>query len=92
MEYNICKFCGKKLKTYYFDHYDVCFYCTCDGMKKYSHLMDELRSLNNQIDKKKDEIDDFLRENSLYNKIEQEIKTNQRKLECFKECDEWLEH
>ena len=36
MEYNICKFCGKKLKTYYFDHYDECFYCTCDGMKKYS--------------------------------------------------------
>ena len=53
--------------------------------------MNELRSLNNQIDKKKDEIDDFLRENSLYNKIEQEIKTNQRKLGCFKECDEWLE-
>lgn len=91
MEYNICKFCGKKLKTYYFDHYDECFYCTCDGMKKYSKLTEELRVLNKQVDAKRDEIRDFLKENSLYDRALIEINIKQRELNRYEECNEWRE-
>lgn len=54
--------------------------------------MDELRGLNNQINKKKDEINDFLRENSLYDRALTEINIKQRELNRYEECDEWREN